>query len=110
MIDQLFSEGTSEVAYPVRLLFLKSPEQVAGLKAGFTVSNKNFKKATDRNRIKRLLRESYRQQKNVLADHAAQRGFYVSLFFIYSGKEMPDLPAVYDKIGALLKAVIKEIK
>ncbi|PIE98519.1 MAG: ribonuclease P protein component [Polaribacter sp.] len=67
LIGQLYTEGISVKAYPLRLVFLQTehtsdfPAQV-----GVSVPKRNFKRAVDRNRIKRLLRESYRLNKNIV--------------------------------------------
>jgi ribonuclease P protein component len=50
--------------FPFRLLYRIEPDK-GEIKAGFTVSSKNFPRAVDRNRIKRLTREGYRLQKKI---------------------------------------------
>jgi ribonuclease P protein component len=72
------------------------------------VSSKNFKKAVDRNRIKRLMRESYRLQKNELLDKLAAGSKSLIIFFIYTGKEVPDLATVHGKMSTAIKALVNE--
>ena len=81
----------------------------AGLKAGFTASSKHFKKATDRNRIKRLIREAYRLQKNSLEETLSVKNKSIHLFFIYTGKEVPTYEFIFEKTGTVLKRIIKLI-
>lgn len=71
------------------------------------MSSKNFKKAVDRNRIKRLMRESYRLQKNFLQNVLIEKNSQVVLFIIYIGKELPEYKMVSDKIELILHRIVK---
>ena len=65
----MFTEGKTVSKYPLRLAYIPiSQTEAEGmpLKMGVSVSKKHFKKAVDRNYFKRLLREAYRHNKQVL--------------------------------------------
>jgi ribonuclease P protein component len=64
----------------------------------------------DRNRIKRLSREAYRLQKQPLLHRMKEKGSSLALFFIYTGKELPDYLTVTSKIGVALQKLIKEME
>jgi ribonuclease P protein component len=102
-IDALFSSGRKFSMAPFRIFFLPDKE---GLKFGIGVSNRNFKKAADRNRIKRLTREAYRLQKNELSGYLKEKGIGLNLFFIYTEKEMPEYKQVFEKMNKALTKLL----
>lgn len=107
MIQRLFTEGKSFSNFPIRVIYLEPEKQSSLLQAAFSVSNKNFKKAVERNRIKRLMRESYRLQKKHLQAILDENDKSLSLFFIYTGTEIPVYDNVLEKIGEILKNLEK---
>jgi ribonuclease P protein component len=109
-IESVFQEGKGITLFPFKVLWLfQSAPVESPLQAGFAVSSRHFKKAVDRNRIKRLSREAYRLQKQPLLDRLKETGRYLAVFFIYTGKELPDQATVTQKIGVTLQRLIKEI-
>lgn len=102
LIQQLFKEGNSFSHFPFRVVYLPIENHTTPLQAGFTVSIRNFKKAVDRNRIKRLMRESYRLQKNNLQTSLEENHKNLAVFFIYQGNRLPAYEEVFEKIGRAL--------
>ncbi|MDC6387864.1 ribonuclease P protein component [Maribacter sp. PR1] len=100
LIGQLFSEGRNLSVFPLKLIYLKVDKQEVPIKAAVTVSKKNFKNAVHRNRIKRLLRESYRLNKGMVFNNT-QENF--AFLFLYLGKEMPAFKDVESKMKLLLE-------
>jgi ribonuclease P protein component len=107
-IEQLFSEGKKLIAAPYKVLYiLTHSAEKSSLLFGTGVSAKNFKKAVDRNRIKRLTREAYRLQKNSLQEKTIAKNIQLNIFFIFTGKELPSYGEVYKKIGVTLTRLNK---
>jgi ribonuclease P protein component len=103
-IDTLFESGKKITQFPFRLIYRTEPG-MGEIKAGFTVSSKNFPRAVDRNRIKRLSRECYRLQKKELETKVLTNKYLLHLFFIYTGKEILS----YEEISARLKQVLDKM-
>lgn len=86
-------------------LFIAEGEDYA-LKAGFTVSAKFFKKAVDRNRIKRITREAYRLQKATLEETLSHNKKSLDIFLLFTGKELPEFTLAKEKVGLILSKLI----
>ena len=63
IIGDLFTSGESFLAYPLKVVFLKTDLDSSPVQAAFTVSKRNFKRAVKRNLLKRRMREAYRLNK-----------------------------------------------
>jgi ribonuclease P protein component len=105
-IEALFSKGKSFTNFPFRICWQFVTDE-AGIKVGFTASSRNFKNATDRNRVKRLMREAYRLQKNELQESIQSQNKGMHLFFIFIGKEVPVYELVFEKMTTVLKKLLK---
>lgn len=91
------------MVFPLRIIYVQTENQKFSLQAGFTVSSRNFKKAVDRNRIKRLTRETYRLQKNQLQNQLQENHKSLAVFFIYTGKELPEYLELFEKVKIALE-------
>ncbi|MEO8822524.1 MAG: ribonuclease P protein component [Ginsengibacter sp.] len=109
VIQKLFKDGKSFSNFPIRVIYLPVENQDSTLKAGFTVSTKYFKNAVDRNRVKRLMRESYRLQKNNLVNELIKNNQQLAVFFIYTSGDLPKYQEVFEKSGILLDRIEKTI-
>lgn len=105
-IDLLFSQGKSVAKYPLRLVYVEIPSAEEKLQIGVSVSKKYFKKAVDRNYFKRLLRESYRLNKNLLKVDSEKK--YV-MMLLYQTKDRLSFQEIEEKTIALFEKFQKEV-
>jgi ribonuclease P protein component len=111
-IQQLFNEGKNFPLSPFRIYYLVIPiiaDSQPNLQFGTGTSGKNFKRAVDRNRIKRLIREAYRLQKKPLQEALKQKRLRLNVFFIYTSKELPGYNIVKEKVNVILSKLIQII-
>lgn len=107
LIEQLFAEGIGVTNYPIKLVYLKTNfEDDSKCKVGVTASKRNFKSAVKRNRIKRLMRESYRLNKHLIFNNIEGN---FAFMFLYLGKEMPSQSKITDAMIPLMRKFIDEI-
>lgn len=106
VIEHLFKEGRSFSVFPYRVYYLFPDELSAPLQAGFSVSTRNFKRAVDRNRIKRITREAYRLQKNHLKAELITRKKKLAVFFVYTDKNLPAFEIMKERIQVALQKLI----
>jgi ribonuclease P protein component len=98
LIDALFKEGHSISDFPIRLVYL--PIDFEGNEpflVGFSVPKRKFKRAVDRNRIKRLLRESFRLQQ-----HDLKLPQKTIMMWLYTGKDLPDYNTIFEAMKKII--------
>ncbi|MCY7410592.1 MAG: ribonuclease P protein component, partial [Chitinophagales bacterium] len=67
------------------------------------VSTKNFKRAVDRNKVKRLIREAYRLNKQVLYDSLKGKNTHLIIGFIYTSKTIESFSLIQEKVILVMK-------
>ena len=80
-IDLLFAEGKSVSKYPLRLVYAPADyESDENIQIGVSVSKKYFKQAVDRNYFKRVLRETYRLNKQLLLNSLDRKYAFMLMY------------------------------
>src|SRR5690554_2379348 len=106
-ITLLFRHGKKGGVSPIRIIYRYVPqverEDTICLKAAWSVPKRNFKKAVDRNAIKRKMKEAYRLHKTPLQEALIKENKCLHLIFIYNSKEKVSYKKIEDKIILILQ-------
>ena len=110
-IEYLFSNGNVINHFPFRLLFSISENKEFEYPAriAVSVSKRNFKRAVDRNYIKRKLRESYRTNKQILHEYLEEINQKVFFIVIYIAKEDISYQMIEKEVKLLLEKLTKQM-
>lgn len=108
-LQQIFSTGKTFTIFPLKVFYQLVDEQDNIIKTGVGVSKKNFKKAVDRNRIKRLLREYYRTQKIPLHNSLLNNNKKLAIFILYIDKVLPAYNLIQQKMLQVTERLLNEL-
>jgi len=106
-IKFLFEKNQNVFVYPIKYIWeFSSPKQDYPVQVLVSIPKRNFKRAVDRNRLKRLLREAYRKNKDIIYDNLNLNNKSVLLGLLYVGKEI----LTYDEIEKSVRKALLKIK
>lgn len=111
IIDEIFANGATVKAFPFLLRYIETdlPEKV-NFQIVISVPKRNFKKAVDRNRLKRLIREAVRKKKHLLEVPFSAQEKSLALFLIYTSREEETYQNISNKIEKLFLRLVNELK
>lgn len=110
-IDSLFEEKNSVKQYPFVINY--APMQLPTAKTFqlvLSAPKRIFRKAHERNRIKRLMKETIRKKKGILEEYLAERGGQLALFLVYTSKDELEYRLLEQKMEQLLNKLVTELK
>ncbi len=97
LIGLLFNKGSSFNLYPLRFVFLSPQDVTLGrTQVLISVSKRYFKRATDRNRLKRQMREAYRLNKHIFTQNPDKAPLLLGILYI--GKEKKSFQNIQKKL------------
>jgi len=126
-IAELFEKGEKSSYFPFRIILSVISSVYSGEDLEFgnfnfgvkvqiliSVSKRNFKNATDRNRIKRQIREAYRLKKDsflkMIIDHSSENtNHIIHIGFIYTSKVKEPYSLIERKMEKALEEIANKI-
>jgi len=110
LIEQLFLGGKRLNFFPIQLVYLEIEHNSDFLiQAGFSVPKRRFKRAVDRNRLKRLMREAYRLHKHNLPNISDLDTKKHIFMFIYMGNQIETYSKIESQFIKLLSEIEKKL-
>lgn len=106
-IEELFKKGSSFFLFPFKIKYMDS-SSIKGVSILISVPKRSFKRAVDRNRIKRLIRESYRLHKHELLESLKLQDKGLIISFIYAHNQILDFQSIENKLSLVLNRLQKE--
>ncbi len=106
IIEDIYANGTKLKSFPFILSYKFYPKDVEfsfPVQILFSVPKRKVKKAVQRNRLKRQIREAYRLHKSQIIQITQEKNVNLALFLTYIGKEKAEYQFIEKKIVLLLK-------
>jgi len=110
LITLLFTQGEAFIAYPLRVVYLIEPKKDNSTASVMvSVPKKRFKRAVKRNRLKRLMREAYRLNKQEILEKLNEKELQIHVAFNYVSDEIMDFAQIEKKMKVALQKLIEKI-
>jgi len=110
-IQEIFTSGRVIYLHPFKALYLT--EQYSGdtypAQIAISVSKRNFRKAVQRNAIKRKVREACRLHKSGFYKSLIKNEQMLKLFVIYTAKEEYDFHKIENEMKNLLNKISRKV-
>jgi ribonuclease P protein component len=110
-ITRLYKEGDAFIAYPLRVVFLIEPKSdPVNLNVLVSVPKKRFKRAVKRNRLKRIMRETYRLNKQSIIEKLEEKQLQIHVAFNYVSDDEMDFTEIERKMKLSLQKLMDKIE
>jgi len=108
-IEKLYAEGETFLIYPMRVVFRLVPKGEVPARCLISAPKKRFKHATDRNRIKRQIREAYRTNKQEMYRLLEEKESQLHLAITYIGNQIEPTGFIEKKMKVVLDKLIEQL-
>lgn len=107
LIERLVEKGKSFNSFPFRITWMEIAESSSPIKIVISVPKRIVKKAVERNKIKRQIREVYRKEKQKCYDLLGDKK--ILLMLVYTTKTKMEFKVLEEKIIEALQRLNKTV-
>jgi len=109
-ISLLLAGGNKYFLYPFSVKWIElSVTERPSIQLLAIVPKRYFKKAVDRNKIKRFIRESFRKNKELLSAPLKEKNKNITLMLLYNSRKIESYKEVESKITLILQFLASNI-
>ena len=107
-IQSLFAKGAGFSCYPYRVVYLFKPvgDKPVTCRLLLSVSKKRFHHAFKRNRVKRLIRESWRKNKQAIYEICERDTISVDVALVYNATVIHSYEEMYRKTAKAVQELV----
>ena len=107
----MFEGGVSKSfsIFPIRVVYMPVEQGEAPASILISGSKRRFKRAVNRNRVKRQIREAYRKNKSLLVDELQRREQRLAVAFIYLSDELVATAELEEKMKIALARISEKL-
>lgn len=106
--EELVEKGNFLNAFPLHIKWLGA-ERSGKTQVAFAVPKRIFKRAVDRNKLKRRLREAYRKNKNILEHVLDNEKTKLAILFVYTSKTAESYARIETAVVNSLNKILKKL-